>query len=283
MNSSLDCVPCFARQALEAARAATDDEQRQEAIVRAALRAIADGALDQPPPAMAQRIHRALRALTGDPDPYREIKAGFQRMALDMLPVLRREVAEAADPLAMAVRIAIAGNVIDLGAYAGLSPEAVRVGFGQVLREPVVGDVDALRAAIGRARRILYLADNAGEIVLDRLLVEQLPLERVILATRGAPVLNDATLAEAREAGLDALVALMDNGSDAPGTELADCSEAFLERFREADLIIAKGQGNFESLSHVEAPIAFLLKVKCPLAAEHAGLPVGTHALIGPR
>jgi hypothetical protein len=93
-------------------------------------------------------------------------------------------------------------------------------------------------------------------------------------------VLNDATLADAREVGMDELVEVIDNGSDAPGTILADCSPSFQERFNQADLIIAKGQGNFETLSSVEGNLVFLLKVKCPVISRHVGLPLGTHALI---
>ncbi|MBN2451771.1 MAG: DUF89 family protein, partial [Lentisphaeria bacterium] len=124
-----------------------------------------------------------------------------------------------------------------------------------------------------------YLADNAGEIVLDRLLVDELPAGRVTVAVRGGPILNDATLDDARQAGLCDRVEVIDNGSDAPGTILADCSPKFRRRFAAADLILAKGQGNFETLSEVAAPLCFLLKVKCPVIAGHTGLPLGTQVL----
>jgi hypothetical protein len=110
--------------------------------------------------------------------------------------------------------------------------------------------------------------------------VERLPAGRVTVAVRGAPVLNDATRADAEAAGLPDIVEVVDNGSDAPGTLLDDCSADFQRRFREADLIIAKGQGNFETLSETDAHIYFLFKAKCPVIAAHAGLPVGTHAAI---
>jgi len=125
--------------------------------------------------------------------------------------------------------------------------------------------------AIAAAERILYLADNAGEIVFDRLLIERLPTEKVTVAVRGLPVINDATLIDAEYAGITELVEVIDNGSDAPGTILEDCSEAFLERFHAADLIISKGQGNYETLSQVHKDIYFLLKVKCPVVARDVG------------
>jgi len=129
------------------------------------------------------------------------------------------------------------------------------------------------------AKSILYLADNAGEIVFDRLLIEQLPRERVTVAVRGAPILNDVTWVDATTVGVDTLVKVIDNGSDAPGTVLADCSDAFQKQFAEADLIISKGQGNFETLSDSPENIFFLFKAKCPVVADQVGCPVGTQVL----
>jgi len=277
MQTALDCIPCFARQALEAARFVTDDAAVHGRILRDVLRWAAEMDLAQPPPLVAQRIHRLLRALTGVEDPYRAVKDRFNRMALDMLPALSATVRRAADPLAMALRLAIAGNVIDLGVNGDMTEDEARRCVRNVLNEPFDGDVDAFRQAVGRAGSILYLADNAGEIVLDRLLIEQLPAGRVAVVVRGGPILNDATMADAQAAGLCDVVEVIDNGSDAPGTILSDCSEAFRRRLADADLVIAKGQGNFETLSDEEADIWFLFKVKCPVIAGHAGLPMGTH------
>ena len=148
------------------------------------------------------------------------------------------------------------------------------------MREPFVGDEQAFMESVQRARNILYLADNAGEIAVDRLLIARLGPARTTLVVRGHAVINDATLADVTETKLDELVEVIDNGSDAPGTILEDCSETFGERFRQADLIIAKGQGNFETLSAADGNIFFLFKVKCPVIASHVGLPTGTHALL---
>ncbi len=280
MRTALDCIPCFARQTLQAARFVTDDVCEQEAIVREALRMMADMDLGEPPPVIVQKLHRHLRELTGREDPYRETKERLNRLAVEMLPELERRVQRAADPLAVALRYAIAGNVIDLGAYAGASTDELLSSLDATLDQPFHGDVELLRRAVASANTILYLADNAGEIVFDRLLLMQLPAGRVTVAVRGGPVINDVTLRDAREVGIHELAELMDNGSDAPGTLLPDCSSSFLERFHGADLVISKGQGNFETLNDVAAPIFFLFQVKCALASAHAGLPVGTRALI---
>ena len=142
------------------------------------------------------------------------------------------------------------------------------------------GDFARFKSEVDEAREILYLADNAGEIAIDRLLIEELGPERVTLAVRGSAVINDATIDDARAVGLHELVRVIDSGSDAPGTILEDCSVELRERFRTADLIVSKGQGNFETLSDIDTDIFFLLKVKCPVIATHIGLPPGTHALV---
>jgi uncharacterized protein with ATP-grasp and redox domains len=280
MKTCLDCIPCFVHQALEASRFVTDDAGTHEEVVRHVLRLAAGMSMDRPPPEMGQAIHRRLRELTGALDPYREPKGRFTRLAMDMLPDLAALVARSADPLASAVRLAIAANIIDLAAGRNPSEAEVRRALDRALGEPFVGDMEDFRRAAAGAKSILYLADNAGEIAVDRLLVQELGPARVTVAVRGAAVINDATLEDAREAGIHELAALIDNGSDAPGTILDDCSEPFRKQFREADLVIAKGQGNFETLSDAPGAVFFLFKIKCPVVADHVGLAEGTHVLM---
>jgi len=276
MKSSLDCIPCFIRQALEAARFITDEVEVHEQAVREVLRLAAEMDLSQCPPLIGQRIHRRLRQITATKDPYREVKDRFNNMALDMLSHLRRKVEAEPDQFSLAVRLAIAGNVIDYAVNGGLTEKEARKVIEQTLCESLLGNINEFREAIAEANHILYLADNAGEIVFDRLLIEQLPIERLTLAVRGSPVINDATRIDAKAAGLDDLVEVIDNGSDAPGTILSDCSMYFQRRFDQADLVIAKGQGNFETLSDVPKHIFFLFKVKCPVIARQIGADVGS-------
>lgn len=278
MKTYLDCIPCFVHQAVEASRFVTGSVDMHEKLVRHVLQLAARMNMNRPPPEIGQAIHRKLRELTGVEDPYREPKRRFTRLALDMLPHLAALVKRAPDPLASAVRLAIAANIIDLAAGRNPSEAEVRGALENALTEPFVGDLEDFRRAAGEAESILYLADNAGEIVVDRLLIEELGPGRVTVAVRGAAVINDATLADARDAGVHELAAVIDNGSDAPGTILDDCSESFRRRFSEADLVVAKGQGNFETLSDA-GRVFFLFKVKCPVVSEHVGLPAGTHIL----
>lgn len=280
MQTYLDCIPCFIRQGLDTARAITDDTRIHERIVREVLLLVADMDPSMPPPWFGRIVYRRLRELTGIEDPYRGAKDRFNHVVMSLLPELRTVVQRDPQPLYAAVKMAIAANVIDLGVVGDIGLDEIRRALREACLVDVHGDLTAFRRKVDNAGEILYLADNAGEIVIDRLLVEALGPERVTVVVRGAPVINDATLKDARMAGLDELVRVVDNGSDAPGTILDDCSAEFRELFDRADLIIAKGQGNFETLSSVDANVVFLMKVKCPVIARHAGLPLGRHVLI---
>ncbi len=279
MKSSLDCFPCFSRQALDAARLVSDDPGMHEKIIRQVCRLAAEMDMNQSPVVMGQAIHRLVRRIADCDDPYASIKSRYNQFALSLYPQVEERVKAAADPFDAAVRIAITGNSIDFGAYSstGFSETHLRQLIDTMMHEPVTGEIDQFKQAVAHAHDILYLADNTGEIVFDRLLIEQLPCDRLTVAVRGKPVINDATTADAELAGITALCPVIDNGSDAPGTLMHECSDAFIDKFNNADLVIAKGQGNYESLSDIENKmIYFLLKAKCPVIAEHLNCPTGS-------
>lgn len=280
MNIYLDCIPCFLRQSLDAARNITEDVHIHEQIVREVLCLTAELDLNQPPPWVGQLIHRRLRALTGVDDPYQAAKNRFNQLAVSMLPELRAAVKRDRHPLIAAAKAAIAANVIDLGVKTNIDEEETRKTLRESPAADTFGDFAEFQRQVDKARDILYLADNAGEIAIDRLLIEEIGPERVTLVVRGKAVINDATLHDARTVGLHELVKIIDNGSDAPGTILSDCSTELRERFRQADLIISKGQGNFETLSGTDANLVFLFKVKCPVIARHTNIPLDTHVLL---
>jgi len=198
---------------------------------------------------------------------------------MTLLPALRERVRIAADPLETAVRIAIAGNIIDDGVAEQYTLEAT---LARVLEQPFAIDgLTQVRQALKEAHSILYLADNAGETVFDRVLIETIALP-VNYVVKAGPVINDATREDALSAGLAAVSHIIDNGSNAPGTLLEHCSAAFREQFAEASLIIAKGQANYETLSETQAPVFFLLQAKCQVIALDLGVPVGSVVLKAP-
>ena len=280
MMTSLDCVPCLTRQIIEASHLVSSDQVFLDYILRDILRVMSESDFTQTPPFLAQGFHRRLREITGNDDPYRELKARFNAIAVPMLDTLTKKINGSPDPLTSAIKLSIAGNVIDSGAKNGLSEIEIRSHIDVSLDKDLAGDIDTFLQSLASAENILYIADNAGEIVFDRLLIEKIGLERVTLAVRGFPILNDATIADAQSTGLDKILPVIDNGSDAPGTILETCSDEFRKCFEEADLVIAKGQGNYETLCDGIKQIFFLLNVKCAIIAEHTGFPVGSNAII---
>jgi len=272
MRTYPDCYPCFLRQALSAARRAGASVEQQQRILLATMEELKSLGVDAPPVEMADGIHRMVRFETANLDPYAEAKKDATRKALALLPGLRQQARTAADPLATAVRIAIAGNIIDYGVAETFDLDAT---LERVLHQPLaVDDLSVLRTALAETDSVLYLADNAGETVFDRVLIEYLA-RPVTYAVKAGPIINDATREDALDAGLEELTEIIENGSDAPGTMMARCSKSFRERFEHARLIIAKGQANYETLSESPAPIVFLLQAKCDVVGAHIGAKQG--------
>ena len=273
MNTAFECIPCFVRQAAEAVGLCMPDITRRERLMRRLLNEIANADWNVMPVLIAQRVQRIIRSETGQKDPYRVIKDSMNRMALDLLPALAEAARRRPDPREAFVRLAIAGNILDSGAKTGISAEKLPKHLQSIWERPLAGNVDDLFRAAEAARCILFLADNAGEIVFDRLLIEALPAEKITVAVRGTPVINDATMEDAETAGIPEIAPVISNGSDAPGTILAECSVDLRYWYDRADMIIAKGQGNYETLSDARKNIFFLLTVKCPIIAAHIGAP----------
>ncbi len=277
MQTALECLPCLVRQSLDACTRVLPAGPARERALRRALGELASIDYDCSPPYLAWRVHQLLREESGVPDPYAADKAAANRFCLEQLPGLRAKLEASTDRLATAVRLAIAGNIIDCAV--GHLPSAAQVAdvVNLALNQPLnPAGLNALRVAAEKARSILYLTDNAGEIVFDRLLVETLGPERVTVAVRGGPVINDALQADAEAAGLTALTTVIDNGSEAPGTILELCSPGFRRHFQTADLVVAKGQGNYESLNQTaRGGVFFLLKAKCAHVAQALGVQIG--------
>lgn len=280
MQTTLDCIPCFVRQTVEAVRLITDNKAEQTALLKQILSDIAQINLERTPPEMGRDIHRIVRQAARC-DPYAKLKTKCNTMAAKMLPEARAMITQNHDPFETAIRFALAGNTIDAGIGPPPNDTALHKALAKAAETPIEHQtIKALRQAVRKADKILFLGDNAGEIFFDKLLLEQMPREKIIYVVRGEPIINDATRADAEAAGIGELVRVMDNGSDGPGTILADCSKEFLEQYTAADLIIAKGQGNFETLSEEMRNIFFLLRAKCPVIASHVGCPIGTFLIL---
>lgn len=260
MKTYLDCIPCFFKQALFAARLVLNDENKIKYVLERIGSILPEILPHSSPPETARKIYGIIRECTGVEDPFKTLKEQSITQALQLYPNLRRAVQQAHDPLEMAARVAIAGNVIDFGANPDF--EMQRDIRAAIDTDPAINHYSIFAKKVAAAKTILYLGDNAGETVFDKILIETMA-KPVVYAVRGAPVINGATLEDAQSSKLDDVADLLSSGCNAPGFLLDRCSEEFIEHFNNADLIISKGQGNWECLSNERRPIFYLLKAKC--------------------
>ncbi len=273
VHTYLGCYPCFARQALTAAQRSGADEATAHEVVVQALSILQRQAPGATPPVIARAVAELVRTRTGRADPYRDAKDVGIRGALAMLPYLREGIAAAEDPLVTALRLAAAG-----AAAGGDGPEAVgglSATVARALAGPLVVDhVRALREALGDADHVLYLASSAAGAVVDRLLIEALGVP-VTYAVKSAPVLEEATRADAEAAGIAECATVVETGSDAPGTLLTSCSPAFRRVYRAAPVVVAPGQASYETLSDAGPRVFAVLLVTCPVIGRDLDVPVG--------
>ncbi|MCD6169883.1 MAG: DUF89 family protein [Candidatus Latescibacteria bacterium] len=278
MRTYLDCIPCFFDQALRAGRIATGDENKLRNLLNeigAMLRYIP---LESSPPETAMLIYEKVREITGEFDPYKQIKKESTKKALALYSALKNEVERSNDKLLTAIRIAIAGNVIDFGVNRDFDIEEE---IDEALkRDFAIFDYDKFRDCLDKTDKILYIGDNAGESVFDRILIEEMK-KPVIYVVRKIPVINDVTFEDATEAGIDKVASILSSGTSAPGTVLRTCSTQFKRVYKDSKFIISKGQGNYEGLSDEKNPIFFLLKVKCWVIANDIGVNEGDIVLKG--
>jgi len=272
MKLYLDCYPCILKQTLSVCRTLGIPVKLQKEIFASALEIMAATDPEKPPVELTARVHTVIKQKAGIRDLYQEQKKISTTAALSLYDQSRETINASENPFRTAVKLAIAGNIIDFGVRDTYDlPAEIK----RVLGEPFAIDhLDNLREDILRAENILYLADNAGETVFDRLLIETIQ-KPVIYAVKEEPILNDAVMDDAIQAGLDQAATLISSGVDSPGTILARASKPFIKTFQEADVIISKGQGNFEALSGRSENIYFLLQLKCEAISRSVGAPVG--------
>ncbi len=266
MKTYIDCIPCFMDQALRAGRIATKDEAKIKKLLDYVGSMIKDIPMESTPPETGNIIYREVRKITGVDDPYKEIKKSHIKEALALYPELKKIVGSSENRLLTAIRIAIAGNVIDLGVNKKFN---LIEDIAKILKQDfAILHINEFIKELSKAESILYLGDNAGESVFDKILIEELG-KPVTYVVRDVPVINDVTYKDAIASGLEEVAEIISSGTSAPGTILHLCNEDFLKKFYSTDMIISKGQGNYEGLSNVDRSVFFLLKAKCSLIANN--------------
>ncbi len=274
MKAYPECIPCLIKQGLNAAKKLSLPQEKLYEVAQAGVKYLASfERFDKSPAYYAYYIQKFVKELTNTPDPFKEIKKISNQKALELYPILKKEYLEKApDRLKAALKLSAIGNILD---FAILSEEEAYKKIEENLKkEFTVDDYPTFRKDLEKARKVLILGDNAGEIVFDKFLVEELLKEGkdVVYVVKGGPILNDATYEDAEEVSMTSLCKVITNGNDRVGTDLEHASPSFLEAFNSADLVISKGQANFESLSGYKGKtIYFLLTAKCPPVVKETG------------
>jgi len=279
MKTEIECFPCFLRQTVIALKQfdGLQDDLRQE-ILEEVLSIIQKADMNKPPAYSTTFIHRTIRDRIGL-DPFKKIKSDYNTIAMGLYPEFKEKVSSSRDPLWTAVRLAIAGNIIDFGIFTSID---ISKSVEDALKETIaVDDYASFKHAVNETDTILYLLDNSGEIVFDKLLIEELLRKgkKVKAVVKGSPVLNDVTMDDAHQTRLTELCEVVDNGSDAIGTVLEWTSPEFQAHFQSADLIISKGQGNFETITDNGKRTYFLFQSKCEVVSKDLGLSSGSMLL----
>jgi uncharacterized protein with ATP-grasp and redox domains len=267
------CTPCLLRQARSALQQVDVDQATRERTLEKIIPILenADPALS--PAALADQTNQIIREEVGQDDLYREMKDLSHQRAAEILEDLRGLVHRAENPMLQAVKVAAVGNVIDVvhdHQSLDLWEEVTTA-----VDHPLSGkDFPAFQARLKASDQLLYLADNVGETVFDRVLIETLDIP-VIYAVKSAPILNDATREDALKAGIDQTAEVITTGSRGPGTLLEQCSEEFLDVFHSSGVVLAKGQANYETLDDQGPKVFFLLRIKCAVLGREIGFPLG--------
>lgn len=267
------CYPCIVRQAVTAVSLNGIDSQTQFQIMKEVLSILAGADETLSPSDIAGETNRIIRERTGIDDLYHATKATSHQLAMGYLDALRSLAGQGEDLLQQALKVGASGNIIDVvhvGEY-DLWEEVESTVKGDLLG----GGLEAFRKKLDSASQILYLGDNVGETVFDRVLIENLPVQ-VIYSVKSGPILNDATREDAIAAGIDQVATIVENGTRSPGTVLSQASDEFMELFKKADLILSKGQANYETLDDQGGKIFFLMRIKCPLLSQEVGAPIGS-------
>lgn len=270
MKTYLECIPCFLNQSIKAMNLTNQNTQTKEKVMKETMKQLSNIDLNQKPPEFARLVYNILTEITGKEDPYKGIKKRDNEHALSLLPEIKNIIKRSEDRLLTTIKIAIAGNIMD---FALNSDYNLKKKVEEVLESDfAINDYGKFKEDIKKASSITYLADNSGEIVFDKLLIEKIREInncKVYFFVKGKPIVNDATEIDTKVIGIDKLdnIEIRRINTGFPSTGIKKESEEFSNFIKSIDLVISKGQGNYESLSEVNANIYFLLIAKCPVLA----------------
>lgn len=287
MKLNLDCIPCFQRQALETSRIAGADTKIQQEVLRKVIQKLNNSKWEGNTWPLVLQVHQIVRQVTGVKDPYKKIKQKHNQILLKLYPIFENKVNIQKDPLLAAIKLSIAGNIIDFGPQNKLNSKEpnLKKPLDELLKKNLaVNNYQEFKEKLKKSRKILFFLDNAGEIVLDRLLLETIlktkDLEKISLVVKAGPFLNDATLEDIKQINLSELGILrfltVSNGDSNHAPKYN--SDTVQSWIKQHDMTICKGQGNYEAFSDIK-DLFFMLITKCPLVASRLGVDMGSFIL----
>ncbi len=284
MKSTLDCLECVVKQALRCARLATDDPAIQRRILDEVSLRIPTLDIDESPSVISLCAYELTAQFSGNSDPYRELRHEQNAHAMSLVPELRAIMAHSTEPLVTALHLAAAGNIIDLGTMQQEHIDVHAAIEDALSQSFAVDHTGALLESLRHCKDLLFFLDNAGEIVFDKILIEELQKHTHVTAVvKGGPIINDALMEDAVQVGLAEVCEVISNGGAYVGTPLSLITPEFRARMDQADLIIGKGQGNYETIDDYPGDVFLILRAKCEVVARHMGVEYGQIGLISTR
>lgn len=272
MKLHYDCVPCFLRQAIQATQFSTQDDQIIKTVISKTLTLLQDLDWDLKPIDFAHEVHGIIKEVLQIQDPYYKVKKESNQMVLEKYEYFRSLVKNSDMPLKTILKLAIAGNVIDFGSQHSFDfDETVQ---GILHKDFAISNLEKFAMDLEKAKTVVYLTDNAGEIVLDKLFIEwiqeQYTDKSFKVVVKAEPIINDAMREDAEMVGLTSMkdIELLEIGTDKKRHHFHRESPEFISLLSTSDMVISKGQANYEALSEVPG-IYFLTMVKCPVIARN--------------
>lgn len=263
MEIVLDCIPCMLKQSLDASRMATKDTQKQDIILEKTLKLLLNYKEFRNSPDLVREVHQIIKSQTGVKDPYFYIKEKDLKAARNVYSFLKEFLKYKENSLYWALKIAATGNNIDAAVYDNINLK--KCIEKELEKDFAICDIEIFERKLETASNILVIGDNVGETIFDKVLLEEFSRFHITYGVRSEPIINDVTEKDAYASGLGEVATIVSTGCSAPGSILEDCSDEFIDIYNRADIIISKGQGNFETLSEKKGNVFFLLKAKCPI------------------
>ena len=277
MRIQAECLHCLLRQVTDAVLMTGADGKTKHDIMKKQLEILTDYESYASPPHIAGPMHNCVKAMSGCDDPYYNVKEKDMATAKANFPLVEEYISTKEDKLYWGIKAACAGNTLDSAANPGGS---FKESMEAELDTPYgICDIELLRERLKTAKKVLILADNSGETYFDVLMLRALGDVEITYAVRDCPSINDATIEIAERSGIAEYARIISSGSTAPGTILSEATAEFREAFDTADVVISKGQGNYEALDDANREIFYLFKVKCPVISKHFGVKMGNYVL----